>query len=94
MYVDYVKVYQLTCDKNTVVNEISNFNTYHYGVKKSITLSGATTIPLGSTIYLRANDFIQLNPGFEVQTGRMLYLDASPCENTNTVYIPQQGNND
>ena len=83
MYVDYVKVYQLKCDKNTVVNDITNFNTYNYAVKKSITLSNATTIPAGSNITLRANDFIELKPGFEVQTGRELYLDVSPCETVN-----------
>jgi len=80
MEVDYVKVYQLKCDKNTVVNEISNFNTFNYAVKKSITLSGATTIPSGSNITLRATDFIELKAGFEVPTGRELYLDVTPCD--------------
>jgi len=28
MYIDYVKVYQLRCDKNSVVTKITNFNTY------------------------------------------------------------------
>jgi len=79
MYVDYVKVHQLKCDKNTVVNEISNFNTFNYAVKKSITMSNATTIPSGSNISLRATNFIELKPGFEVTTGRELYLDVTPC---------------
>ena len=83
MYVDYVKVYQLKCDKTTVVNEISNFNTYNYAVKKSITMSNATTIPSGSNITLRATDFIELKSGFEVQTGRELYLDITPCDGPN-----------
>jgi len=86
MYVDYVKVYQLKCDKNTVVNEISNFNTYNYAVKKSITMSGATTIPANSNISLRATDFIELKAGFEVQTGRELYLDVTPCDNVATQF--------
>jgi len=80
MYVDYVKVYQLKCDKNSVVNEISNFNTYNYAVKKSISLSNATTIPANSNITLRATDFIELKAGFTVDTGRELYLDVTPCE--------------
>ena len=88
MYVDYVRTYQLKCDKTTVVNDILNFNNYTYAVKKSITLSNATTIPSGSNITLRANDFIQLNPGFEVQTGRELYLDCSPCENNTLISNP------
>jgi len=79
MEVDYVKVHQLKCDKNTVVNEISNFNIFNYAVKKSISLSNATTIPSGSNISLRATDFIELKAGFEVQTGRELYLDVTPC---------------
>jgi len=79
MYVDYVRVYSLQCDKNTVINEIANFNTYNYAVKKSITMSNATTIPAGSNISLRATDFIELKPGFEVPAGRELYLDVTPC---------------
>ena len=80
MLVDYVKVYGLKCDKNTAVNEIPNFNTYDYSVKKSITLSGATTIPTNKNITLRANDFIELKPGFYAPVGTSLYLDVSPCE--------------
>ena len=80
MYVDYVKVYTLKCDKTKVINEIANFNTYNYAVKKSITLSNAATIPANSNITLRATDYIELKPDFEVQTGRELYLDVSPCE--------------
>jgi len=89
MYVDYVKVYSLKCDKNTVVNEISNFNTYNYAVKKSIAMSNATTIPAGSNIALRATDFIELKPGFEVQTGRELYLDVTPCEVKPEIVVPK-----
>ena len=62
------------------MNEIPNFGTYHYAVKKSISLTNATTIPAGSNITLRANDFIELKPGFEVGIGRSLYLDVSPCD--------------
>jgi len=80
MLVDQVNVYRLKCNKNTVVNEISNFNTFNYAVKKSITMSNATAIPSGSNISLRATDFIELKAGFEVQTGRELYLDVTPCD--------------
>ena len=93
MYVDYVKVYQLNCDKNTVVTQIPNFNTYNYAVKKSISLDGQTQIPNNSNITLRANDFIELKPGFEVQTGRELYLDVSPCEIPNSVKPPDLRDN-
>ena len=81
MYVDQASVYCLNCaDKNVVVNEISNFNTFNYAVKKSISMSSATTIPAGSDIYLRATDFIELKAGFEVPVGRELYLDVNPCQ--------------
>ena len=80
MLVDYVKVYCLKCDKNAVVTKITDFNNYNYAVKKSISLDNQTTIPANSNITLRATDFIELKPGFEVQTGRELYLDVTPCE--------------
>lgn len=79
--IDYVKIYHLKCsDKNIVVNEI-NFNTYSYTVKKSITMSNATTIPKGKDIFLRATDFIELKPGFEVPLGTTLFLATTPCDN-------------
>ena len=78
--IDYVRIYHLKCDGNTVVNEISNFNTYYYAVKRSITMSNATTIPTGKDIFLRATDFIELKPGFEVPLGTMLFLATTPCD--------------
>jgi len=90
MYVDYVKVYSLKCDGNKeAVNEIPNFNTYNYAVKKSITMSNATTIPSGN-IHLRATDFIELKPGFEVPLGKELFLDVSPCEENKVKVSPNR----
>lgn len=80
MYVDYVKVYRLKYDCNTVINEISNFSTFNYAVRKSISLSNLTIIPTNSNISLRATDFIELKAGFEVPIGAELYLDVNPCE--------------
>lgn len=82
MYVDYVKVYSLKCDKTTEITKITNFTNYNYAVKKSITLDNQTTIPANSNITLRATDFIALLPGFEVDTGRELYLDVTPCSSS------------
>ena len=81
MYVDYVKVYCLKCDKNTplIINDLTDLATYDNKVKKSITIN-PITIPAGSKITLRANDYIELKPGFEAQAGREFYLDVSPCE--------------
>jgi len=93
MYVDYVRVYSLKCEENPdmkVVNEIANFNTYNYAVKKSITMSNATTIPVNSNITLRATDFIELKPGFSIDTGRELYLDVTPCPGTPILKPPPQ----
>ena len=84
MYVDYVKVYQLKCS-NTIINEIPNFNEYCYTVKKSISLSSATTIPAGENITLRATDYIELANGFEVPPNTELYLDINPCSGS---YFP------
>ncbi len=80
MLVDYVKVYGLKCDKHTIINEIPDFSAYDYKVKKSITLGSGTTIPAGTDISLRANDYIELLSGFEVPAGGQLYLDVSPCQ--------------
>lgn len=85
MLVDYVKVYGLKCDKHTTINEIPDFSSYDYKVKKSITLGSGTTIPTGTDISLRANNFIELRPGFEVPSDGRLYLDVSPCQGGITI---------
>jgi len=45
---------------------------------------------VGNNITLRATDFIELKPGFEVQTGRELYLDVTPCDNSLTGTPPPE----
>jgi hypothetical protein len=78
-------VYQLRCDKNTplTINNLTNLANYDNKVKKSITINAITIPASGNNICLRANDFIELKPGFEVQKGRDVYLDVSPCEISN-----------
>lgn len=80
MYIDQINGYCLKCDKDRVINEIANFNTFYYAVKKSITLSGATTIPPNSKISLKATNFIELKNGFEVPIGAELTLAVTSCE--------------
>lgn len=82
MYVDQVNVYQIDCmDKNVVVNDISNFSTYNYSLKRSISLTNATTLPSNSDIVLYAREFIELDNGFSVPIGTSLYLDVfDSCE--------------
>jgi len=89
MYVDYVKVYQLKCDKNTplTINNFTDLANYDNRVKKSITVN-PITIPQNANITLRANDFIELKPGFFIDTGRQMYLDISPCEIVNIITDP------
>jgi len=90
MEVDYVKVYQLRCDKNTPVYEITNYdnpqapNYYNYAVKKLISLSGTSSLTAGQNVSLRAAEYIELTNGFEVPLGAELYLDISPCEMVKT----------
>jgi hypothetical protein len=62
--IDYVRIWRLRKDCNTIVTIIPNFNTFTYGIKKSITLSNSTTIPLNSNISLLATDYIELNNNF------------------------------
>ena len=85
MYVDTANVYRLKCDKNTSVTEISNYDTFNYAVKKSITLSGVSSLTSGQDVSLRATDFIELKNGFEVPLGAELYLDINPCDFVRTV---------
>ena len=79
MNVDYVRTYSLRCDDETVVWDIPNFSTYDYKVKKSITLSGDTSIPEAGEVSLRATQYIELRPGFEVPEEGTLFLDVCPC---------------
>jgi hypothetical protein len=86
MYVNQINAYELKsdCDNNTALNEILDFEAYDYKVKKSITMSNATTIPQGNNISLRASDFIELKAGFEVPLGAELYLDINPCDGSSS----------
>lgn len=79
MQIDEIAVYKLKCHGNTSIVEIPDFSTYTYGVKEKITLSGATTLPTGSDICLRAVQYIELTNGFEVPIGTAFYADVNPC---------------
>lgn len=81
MFIDAVNVYQLICDKNTVANEIDYDSYIHgYGIKKSITLSGASSLSSGQNVFLKATDFIELKDGFVVPNNAQLYLHTTTCE--------------
>lgn len=80
MKVDWIRVYRLKSHCEEAVHEIYNFDNFNYGLKKSITLSGATIVPNGKDISLRATDYIELKPGFELPLNAKLYLDINPCD--------------
>lgn len=79
MYIDHIKVYQLKMDCNTNVNNISNFNTFNYAVKKSISLGSSTLIPSNSVITLRTTDYLEMNAGFEIPLGTEFVLYPTSC---------------
>ena len=70
MFVDKLNGYQLDCDDSGQdVVEILDFSLYNYKIKKTISLSGQTTIPSNSSIAVYAKDYIMLNDGFYVPIG-------------------------
>lgn len=76
MYVDKLRGYRLKCtDKNTVVTDLQNIGSLTGAVKKSITLTGATTIPSNASVELYATDYIQFGNGFNVPVGSTLKAD-------------------
>ncbi len=77
---EYVRVYRLKLDCGTIVTRIPDFSTYYYALKKSIELDGTTIVPSGSTISLRATDYINLLPGFEVPNGTDFSLNTNTCD--------------
>ena len=80
MEIDQANMYKLKCDKNTIVNEISNYDSFCYAVKKSITLGSMSSLQIGQNIFLKATDFIELRPGFFVSNGSQLSLEITSCE--------------
>jgi hypothetical protein len=64
-----------------VITQITNFSSFNYTVKKSITLSGTTTIPNGQNISLRAQDFIEFKDGFVLPNSSMdIVFNTNECD--------------
>jgi beta-glucanase (GH16 family) len=78
--IDYVRIWRLRKDCNTIVTIIPNFNTFTYGIKKSITLSNSTTIPLNSNISLLATDYIELNNNFFIPNNTEIEFGTTDCD--------------
>lgn len=69
MRVKRIGAYSLKCDSLAVVSSIPDFGTYNYALKRSISLGGETAIPANASIALRATDYIEWRPGFEIPHG-------------------------
>jgi hypothetical protein len=83
MLVDYVKVYKLKTDCNTILNLCNyNFGTHDNKVKQSIIIGNGSCVNsliIGQNVYLRASEGILINGDFTVPQGAELYIDANPC---------------
>ena len=84
MVIEFVKVHQLEMDCNTVINDCGfSFFGYDQKVKKSITIGACGTAlnvqPIGSSIFLRATDFIEINGAFTVPLGSKMTADIADC---------------
>jgi beta-glucanase (GH16 family) len=77
---DWVRVYQLNCDRNTVITQIPNFNTFNWAVKRSYSLSNTTTVPTNFNVSLMARDFIDLNNGFEIPNNTNFSITTIDCQ--------------
>lgn len=79
--IDYVRVWRLKeCDTSNI-NQISNFNTFNYTIKKSYTLSNTTIFPTNKNISLRGSDFIELKNGFELsEINKDILLNTNTCD--------------
>lgn len=87
--IDYVRVSNLECDKETVVTDIPDFSQYYFAVKKSISMGSATVFPINTTTYLHATDFIEMRPGFEVSgTSQVKMIIDPPCLEESTFNYP------
>lgn len=78
--VDWVRVYQLNCDRNTIVTQIPNFNTFNWGVKRRYTLSNTATVPSNANVSLMAREWIDLDTGLEVPNNTTFSATIIDCQ--------------
>jgi beta-glucanase (GH16 family) len=83
MKIDYIKVYQLECDCNSLVSitNSSQLNGYAHSVKKKITIENSSSVikVQGEGISLRATDEITINGNFEVPLGTEFFATTHGC---------------
>lgn len=83
MYVDQINGYVLDCREiDRDINEIPDFSTYS-GIKKSVTLSGASVLPTNENTIIYYTDFVLLQNGFTVPLGTSFgteFSNACDCQ--------------
>jgi nucleoid-associated protein YejK len=83
MWVDYVRVYSLKNDCNTLLNNCKiDFWTYEEKVKKEIIIGGlncVNSVPANSKKFLRAQNGVLIKGDFSTPLGSELYIDVNPC---------------
>ncbi|HPX76758.1 MAG TPA: glycoside hydrolase family 16 protein [Bacteroidales bacterium] len=83
MLIDFVKVYKLRNDCNTVLNACNyNFGMHDNKVKRSITIgnnSCVNSLGVGQSVFLRASEGVLINGDFTVPIGAELYIDVNAC---------------
>ncbi len=84
MTINYVKVYRLKSDCDSIVTIRSNtdLDNYRFSVKRSITMgaqTGVLSLPNDSTYNMRAVEFINIDGGFEIPVGTELTLITQEC---------------
>lgn len=84
--IDYIKVYNLICDDETVVYDIPDFSQYYYAVKKSISMGNNTVFPADTLTYLHATDYIEMRPGFEVSGSSQVKFIIDPSCHEDNIY--------
>lgn len=77
--VDYLRIYTIKKDCNTVITQIPNFNTFNYSLKKSFNLSGTTTIPSNEKVSIYATDFFEFQNGFSIPDGTDFSATLTDC---------------
>ncbi len=79
-YIDYIRLFSLKKDCETIVSIIPSFNTFNYSVKKLFNLSNTTVIPSNENISLLAKDYIELNNGFIIPNNTNIEFGTIDCE--------------
>ena len=84
MFVDYIKVYQLTwdCGTDEVISCQTDLNDFPYGVKKSINITSSiedVKVVADSCVTFRATDYFEITGPFQVESGGELTVIMQEC---------------